>query len=189
MVWHGPLSLRVGTRKFLRAFPEHRIARGIAGWSLSGWMQGFKKRYERRCLRRTQILSVCWHVTAALDHLANQLILGEPHRDAVQGWPSLAAGASQGMAVAALLGLEDERALSLERAGMTQQFFRNWIAAPRVHVRTPGCRLREMGKCSKRDRDQQHGQNCNGTSFPALLSFPGQKGKKQQSKNHHNRPD
>jgi hypothetical protein len=53
-------------------------------------MQSFKKRNQGSRLRRTQILSVGGHVAASLDHLSNQLILREPHGNAVERRPSLA---------------------------------------------------------------------------------------------------
>src|SRR5258707_6072941 len=56
---------------FLLGFRECCIARG----SLSCRMQCFEKRDECCRFRRTQILSVCRHVAAALDHLADELVL------------------------------------------------------------------------------------------------------------------
>jgi hypothetical protein len=53
-------------------------------------MQSFKKRNQGSRFRRTQILPICRHVAASLDHLSNQLILREPHGNAVERWPSLA---------------------------------------------------------------------------------------------------
>jgi hypothetical protein len=82
------------------------------------------------------------------------------------------------MTVAALLGLKNKRTLSLKRGCTMQNFFRYRIAAPRVHVRTPGSESREMRKGSQRYRDQQNGQNCDRTAAPALLAFTGKKWKK-----------
>ena len=79
-------------------------------------MQSFKKRNQGSRLRRTQILSVSGHVAASLDHLSNQLILREPYGNAVERGSSLPAKVSERMAIAALLDLEDERALPLKRA-------------------------------------------------------------------------
>src|ERR1700756_894 len=119
-------------------------------------MQGLEKCHERSGLRRTQVLSVRWHVTAALNHLADELILREPHGDAVQHRASLPADSSKGVAVAALLNLQNQRALALKRGCTVQKFFRNRITTPGVHVRTPRCESSEVGKGPERDRDQQH---------------------------------
>jgi hypothetical protein len=53
-------------------------------------VQRFEKRDQGSRFRRTQILSVSRHVAASLDHLSNQLILREPHGNAVERWSSLA---------------------------------------------------------------------------------------------------
>jgi hypothetical protein len=120
-------------------------------------MQRLKKCHERRCLRRTQILPIRRHVAASLDHLADELVLREPHGNAVQSRTSLSAPLPKGMAVAALLALENERTLPLKRGCAMQKSLRHWITAPSVHVRTPGSESSEMRKCSQRYCDQQHG--------------------------------
>ena len=96
---------------FLLGFPERCVARG----SLSCRMQCFEKRDECGRLRRTQILPICRHVAASLDHLADELVLRKSHRNAVQSRASLSATLPEGMAVATLLDLENERTLPLER--------------------------------------------------------------------------
>src|SRR5258708_35831848 len=106
--------------------------------SLPGGVQRFEKSNQRGCLRRTQVITVGRHVPAALNHLTDELIFGEPDGNAVESRASLPATFPNGMAVAALLGLKNERTLSLKRGCPMQNFFRHGIAAPRVHVRTPG---------------------------------------------------
>src|SRR5215510_10144044 len=108
-------------------------------------MQGFQKCYQRRGLGRAQILAVSGHVAAALDYLADELVLREPHGDTVQRRTSLPAALRQGMTVAALLRLEDERTLPLQGGGVAQESRRHGCAAPRVHLRTPRGVSREMG--------------------------------------------
>src|SRR6266581_6283523 len=138
--------------------------------SLPRRMQRFQKCDDSGCLRRTQIFSVSRHVAAPLDHLPDELILREPHRNAVQGGAPLAAALSKRMAVAALLDLEDERALPLESRRAVEHSFGHRISAPCVHVRTPERVFRKMSKGPQRDRDQQHGQNSNRPAPPALLT-------------------
>src|SRR5713226_5479775 len=114
-------------RAFFLGVTEHHIARCIARGSLPSRMQGLEKCDERRGLCRTQVLPVRRHVAASLDHLADELVLREPHGDAIQSWASLAAHFSEGMAVAALLDLENKRALPLQGRGAMKKSLRHGI--------------------------------------------------------------
>jgi hypothetical protein len=49
---------------------------GITRRNLFGRVERLEKRHERSRLRGTQVISVGWHVATALDHLADELILG-----------------------------------------------------------------------------------------------------------------
>ena len=164
----APLGLSRGLRF---AFAEHKVPCRITRRALCGRMEGFKERHERRSLSRTQIVSVGRHIAAALDHLPDELVTRKSHGDAIQGWSSLSAGIAEGMAVAALLDLKHQRTLALERGCAMYVSVGHWIAAPGVHVRTPRCELGEAGKRAERDRDHEHGDNCNGSALPALFPF------------------
>jgi len=63
---------------------QSEVASASRAWSLSSRMQVSRNATKAVVLRRTQILSVGGHVAASLDHLSNQLILREPHRNAVE---------------------------------------------------------------------------------------------------------
>jgi len=78
------------------------VKRGVVSGSLSDWMQRFEKCDERCRLRRTQILPICRHVSAALDHLADKLVLRKTPCDTVQSWTSLFPTLTKRMTVAAL---------------------------------------------------------------------------------------
>src|SRR5216683_2876563 len=132
-------SLWLRARAFFLGVAEHDIARRIARGSLPSRMQGLEKCDERCGLCRTQILPIRRHVAASLDHLANELVLCQPHGDAIQRRASLPAHLTQGMAVAALFDLKNERALSLQRGCAMKKSLRHRITAPCVHVRTPRC--------------------------------------------------
>jgi hypothetical protein len=157
------------------------VARSIARWNLSPRMQGFKKCDQSGSFGRSQIFSVRWHVSAALDYLSNQLILGKPHGDAVKRRPSLAAQVSKRMAVATLLDLKDERSLPFQCCRAMQKLVWDRGAAPCIHVRAPRCVSSEMRKCAQGYCDQQDGQNRDGPPAPALLSFARKKGQKEQT--------
>src|SRR5438445_8891214 len=134
-------------------------------------MQRFEERDECCRLRRTQILSVCWHVAAALDHLADELVLRQSHSNTIQRGTSLAATFTDGMAVTALLHLENERTLSLKRGAAMQELIRYGITAPSIHVRAPRRIASEMGECSQDYGDQQNRQNSDWPPAPTLFSF------------------
>ena len=98
-----------------------------------------KERHHGGCLRRAQILSVGWHIAAALDNLSHELIPGEAKRHLVEGRSALASLAVERMAVAALLLLEHDGASPLQRGTPVEILSRDGHAAPRVHHRAPGC--------------------------------------------------
>src|SRR6266446_2303732 len=101
-------SLWLRARAFFLALAKHDIARRIARGSLPSRMQGLKKRDKRRGLCRTQVLPIRGHVAASLDHLADELVLRQPHGDAIERRPSLSAEFTERMAIAALLHLKHE---------------------------------------------------------------------------------
>src|SRR5215472_12623494 len=101
-------------------------------------MQGFEKGHQRRGLRRAQILAISRHVAASLDHLANELVLREPHRNTVQRRTPLPTLVCQGMAIAALLDLKYKRSLPLQRGCPFQESHRHRCTAPGVHLWAPG---------------------------------------------------
>src|SRR5262245_16876937 len=125
-------------------------------------MQSLKKCHKRGRLCRTQILSVGRHIAPALNNLADELVLREPHCNAVECRSSLSAKIPKRMTVATLFGLKNQRALSLERACAVQKSLWDRITAPSIHVWTPGREFCKMSEGTERDCDQQHGQDCNG---------------------------
>jgi hypothetical protein len=78
-------------------------------------VQRLEKRNQRRRLCWIQIVPVGRHVAASLQHLANQLISRQSRRHGIQAGTALAASAAKRMAVAALFGLENDRAFAFER--------------------------------------------------------------------------
>ena len=105
---------------FLRArtaLPKHDIACSIAGRSLAWGVQSLEKRDKSSRLCGAQIFSICRHVAASLNHLADELVLREPHGNVVERWTSLSPELTERMAIAALLHLKYESPLSLKRRG------------------------------------------------------------------------
>ena len=79
---------------------------------------------QRGCFRRREILAVGRHVAAALKHLADELILCQACRDVIQCRSALSAHPAERVAVAALLGLEDDRALPFDWGQIVQELRR-----------------------------------------------------------------
>src|SRR5712692_1089167 len=152
-------------------------------------MQSLEKCHKRGCLRRAQVLPIRRHVAASLDHLADELILREPHGNTIQRGTSLPTHLPKGVAVAALLDLKNECSLPFKGGCAMQKLLGHGIAAPGVHVRAPGSESSEMRKCPKRYRDEQDGQDGDRPPAPALFPFPREERQKKQSCNHDDRAD
>src|SRR5690349_6656186 len=168
-------------RSSLLPLAQNHVARRIARGRLSLRMQGLEKRHERCRLRRHQVLAVRRHVAASLNHLADELILRQPHSHAIQSRTAFAAILAEGMAVAALLRLKDKRALPFERAALMQELRRHRCTAPGVHSRTPGGILGEMRESAERDGEQQDGEDGDRPPLPALFALTREEREKQET--------
>ncbi len=146
-------------------------ARSVARRRQSGRVQRLEKRHQRGRLGGAQVLSVGGHVAATLNHLTYQLILRELNGDAIQFRPALSSRAAKSVAVMALLCLENERPLPLQRCAAFQVLVRNRFAAPRIHHGTPRRIAGQMCECTERDCDQQNRKNRDGPALPAFLAF------------------
>src|ERR1700693_5172883 len=89
------------------------------------------------------------------------------------------------MAVTALLYLKYQRALTLQCGCAMHEPVRHGITAPRIHVRAPRRELSHAGKGPECDGNQQHGENRNRPSLPALFSFARKKGQEDQCDDRH----
>src|SRR5580700_7666745 len=98
-LWLSPGRLQLAVAK-------HQLPCRIASRTLCCWVQSLEEGYECRRLGRTQVVPISRHVTAPLDDLPDELVLGEAYGNAIQCWPPLSPGVSQRMAVAALLHLK-----------------------------------------------------------------------------------
>src|ERR1700691_5021884 len=95
-------------------------AGSIARRRLSSRVERLEKSHECSGLRGTQIFSVSGHVAAALDDLANELILGELYGHSIQLGSAQPSHAPERVAIVALLGLKNERPLPLQRRAPLQ---------------------------------------------------------------------
>src|SRR4030095_4624757 len=86
-----------------------------AGRHLAGRAQPLQERQQGVDLGGREVLPLSRHVASALQDLPDQLIPRQAGADAVERGAPLAALTGEAVAVAALLVLEHERALQLER--------------------------------------------------------------------------
>src|SRR6185437_1116953 len=93
------------------------------------------------------------HVAATLNHLADDLIFGETHRDAIESGAALATEPAERVAIVALLHFEDERTLAFERGGGVNETVGNFVSGPRSHVRAPGSVSAEVRERREADSD------------------------------------
>src|ERR1700690_636572 len=182
-VWHSfaPLGL---SRRLRFAFAESKVPRRITCRALRGRMEGLKESDQRGRLRRTQVVSVGRHIASALDYLPDELVLREPHCDAIQGWPPLSARIAERVAVAALLHLKHQRTLPLECGCAMYVSVGHWLAAPGIHARAPGRELGHASKGTERDGDHEHGDDRNRRALPTLLTFSGKERQENQANNY-----
>src|SRR5215813_12573849 len=88
---------------------------GVSRRCLSCRVQRFHERHQRGGLRGAQALPVGGHVPSALDDLPDELVGVEPDGHCVERRTALPSTISERMAGVALLGLEEQGALALER--------------------------------------------------------------------------
>src|SRR5260370_33898890 len=116
--------LRLRAWAFFLAVAEHDFACRLPCRSLTWRMQGFEKGNERCRFRRIQVFSVGRHVAASLDHLTDELVLREPHGNALHSRTSFSATISQRTAVASRLHLKCDPALPLTHCCARQKYSR-----------------------------------------------------------------
>src|SRR5580765_7529945 len=107
---------------------EGRIARR----ALTAGAEGLQECHQRGRFRWRKVLPVRRHVTAALQHLPDQLVWRQPNRHGIETWAALAALAAETVAVAALFRLKHDCALTFECGTTLKIFRRHRHAAPGV---------------------------------------------------------
>src|SRR5260370_5327418 len=151
---------------------------------LSRWMHRGEEGDDRVALRGAEVLAVSGHIAAALNYLPNDLIGREPRRGVVECRPPHPALTAERVTVAALLALEEERALELQRSTAFDVIDRRWSRAPRVHHRRPWRESPEPGKGT----DQRHGEDNDhdreGPSSPTFLAGSRNEGQGEEQADH-----
>src|SRR5579862_6060695 len=133
-------------------------------------MKRIQKCDERSDLGRRKRSAIGRHVAATLNYLADDLIFGEMHGNAVERGTALAPESAERVTIVALLGLENERALAFERSITVDEAIGNFVGGPRGHVRTPGCIGAEMRERSQADGDNHQRKDANRTAIPTLFA-------------------
>src|SRR5579883_2209676 len=164
---------------------ERSVARG----EIARGMEGHQKGDESGGFRGAEIFPIGGHVTTALNHLPNELILRETESDFIEGRATLPSLAAKRLAVAALLELKDKRALALESRGVFQKTIGHGIAAPGIHLRAPGSVTREVCERAEGDSDQENAEDSDGTTTPVFFTFAKKEWKEEESDDDHNRAD
>src|SRR5499426_468420 len=134
------------------------------------WPQRSHERDERVDFSRVQILAIGRHVAATLQNLTDELIARLARRDAVERRPALSAFTAEAVAGPALLVLQHQRALKLERSPALDVPDRCGGRGPRLHLRRPRNRHAEGGQRRNNEYDDQDREDGDGTTLPALLS-------------------
>ena len=139
-----------------------------------------EERDDRRHLGGAEVLPVGGHVAAALENLAHQLIVRQARRDVVQRGTALPALATERVTVPALLALQQQRALQLERRAVAHVLDRHRRGAPRLHVRRPGGGYPQPGERREGQEDERDPDDGHGPAQPALLARAGDERQREQ---------
>src|SRR5271170_3058838 len=158
------------TGSILSASAAVRRVRGIRRRGLIRRPQSLHEGYQGSYFRGSQILAVCRHVSASLDDLPDQLIVGEARGDGIQRGAAQTTLAPKAMAVPALLALNEDRPLKLQRRATFYICGGRGRAAPGLHVRRPGCEGSEIRQQTGRTKRQHHDHDSHGTATVTLLA-------------------
>src|SRR5580704_17933865 len=134
-------------------------------------MKRLKKGNECSGLGRTQILSIRWHIPAALDHLPDQLIFGKTQSNTVERGAALASSTIQRVTVVTLLRLKNQLPLTFQSGAPLEILSGNRLAAPCIHDGTPRRVLAQMRQGAETHGDQQNGQDRNRPALPTFFTF------------------
>src|SRR5258708_1068115 len=143
-------------------------------------MEGLKERDKGRGLWGTQVISVRRHIAAPLNHLPDELILGELHSRLIERRTALSTGFAERVAVAALFGLKNQGSLPLQRASADEILSGDGLAAPGVHDRAPRRVLAQMGQSSQPHRNEQHPEHGYRPTLPTLLALSSEEAQSDQ---------
>jgi len=127
---------------------------GIPSGKMARRMKCNQESDQRGGFRGAQVFSIGRHIATTLNDLPDELILRKTQRDGVERRPTLAACIAERVAVAALLELEDQRALAFERSGVLEKLLGDGISAPGIHHGAPGSIARQVRKGAEHDGDE-----------------------------------
>src|SRR5665213_2025577 len=109
---------------------EGEVAGCVDGGGEVVAMESGKEADERGSFGWVERVAVGRHVSSTLQNLADDLVFGHARSDGVQCWAPETALAADGVAVAALLILENDGAFAFERSSTVKICSRNGIACP-----------------------------------------------------------
>src|SRR5215813_58170 len=146
---------------------RRRNCRVAGGGHIRG-AQRLHASHESRYLFRRQVPAKRRHVAAALNYLPDQLVAGKTRGHTIQRWAAQAAFATQAVAIPALLILQHQRALQLQRRTSVHILHRCGNAAPGFHVGTPRgecSQVRQRTECQQHENHPQHGHGPPASAF------------------------
>ena len=136
-------------------------------------IQRIEERYESCRLCGAQIISVSRHVAAPLNHLTDELVLGEAHMNLIERRAAFSPGIAERMAVATLLLLKDKGTVTLQSRAAFQVLRWDRQIAPCIHDRTPGWMYCSVSQGAQCHGDQKDGKDSDWPALPALLTLAG----------------
>src|SRR3954469_14713761 len=136
---------------------------------------------QRVDLRWAQVLTIRWHVSAALNYLPNELIVRQSSGHCVECRTTLAAFAIEAVTISALLALNKQRALEFQTRTALNVFDGRWCTAPRLHVWRPRRERPKISEYARRKKCQHH--HYDGHRTPAKAFFSGAGIERKQDEN------
>src|SRR5262249_21356712 len=107
---------------------------------------------DSRHLGRLHLLGVRWHIAAsgrAIADLIDQLVASQARSDKCQVWAALTAAPFECVTIATVLILEYEGSDEFSRVTSLDDFLRNRVFAPGIHLWRPRSRDALIGQCSE----------------------------------------
>src|SRR5215813_7390370 len=152
-------------------------------------MERLHERHQRGGLRGAQALAVGRHVPSTLDNLPDELVRIEPDGHRIERRTPLPTAISERMTGVALLGLEHQGALTLERRAVRENARRDGLATPGIHLGAPWGMEPELGEGPEDPGEEHQHQHGDGTPPPALLSLTGNEWEHQEDDQSDGRAD
>src|SRR5262249_28665264 len=129
---------------------------------------------------RAQVLAVSRHVASPLDHLPGELIAGQPSCDSIESGPPQSAAAADAMTIPALLVLQHQRPLSLERRSSFDKFDWRCLSVPCRHLCRPRRKRAKIVQCPKSQKNDKNREYRHWPAASALFTSARYEGEQKE---------